>query len=112
VTVRGGAFSDVDYKPVNPNSSVRSTGNSTVTETAWGAEMTLQFLPNKDGNQFTEIHLVQTVKDIVRDVHAYSALHQGNVGFSLLRPNVGDVGIDVEFFGKNDDHYRKVREAR
>ena len=81
-----------------------------------GAQMTLFFVPKADLDA-TEVHLVQTVKDLYReeDQDAYDLIHQGNTGFTVRIIQVGEhkgVGIDMEFHGPYDDHLKKVMRAR
>ena len=65
-----------------------------------GAKMTLLFQP-KTGLGAREVHLVQTVKDIISDQGTYDQLHQGNIGFGDRQVPNGEHkgwGVDMEFY--------------
>jgi hypothetical protein len=65
-----------------------------------GAKMTLLFQPSTNLGAL-EVHLVQTVKDIISDQNVYDQLHQGNVGFGDRQIPEGEHqgwGIDMEFY--------------
>lgn len=112
VNVRGGRFYEKFLRPSMPERSVGMGGGGG----GYGAEMDLRFVPGQDVQGWaTEIHLVQTVRDIIGDQQVYDQLHQGNAGFNARKVPDGHHagwGIDMEPYGKGDGQFTKILAAR